>query len=169
MSRRATLRGDLEEILGRVSPARQWESYEETVGAPLVVGARPYAVPGGASLLSRKPTKSRQLSLPLSSNGTVAATTQTTVQNQPQVVFRPERLIISDPSAYFTVQDLKVGKDSQFIAPGSQPSAVWAPGSFGVRLKMDTCQVSMIIAITVTNTDSAAHAFLASVIGPAVM
>jgi hypothetical protein len=166
MGRSTEILGTLEEILG--SSAR-FDKFEETVGALPVLGPRQYAVPGGAQLLSRQPTKTRQQTLPLSSAGTIAAAAQQTVSNQPQVVFRPERLIISDVNAAFTVQDLKVGKDSQFIASGTMPSAVFGPGAFGVRLKMDTCQVSMFVSVTVTNVSGGAVQFLAAVVGPTVM
>lgn len=163
MGRHTEILGELDEILG--SSLYGPRHFEETVGASL---AR--SIPGGAQLMSRGPTKSRQQALPLSSTGNIAANTQTTVQNQPQVVFRPERLIITDANGNFTVQDLKVGKDSQFIASGTVPSAVFGAGAFGIRLKMDTCQVSMFVSVTVTNTDNAnGHQFLGAVIGPTVM
>lgn len=161
MRRHTEILGNLDEILGS---ARDWERYEETVGAGLAT------IPGGARLISRQPTKSRQQVLPLSSNGTIAASTQAQVSNQPQSVFRPERFIVSDSNNVFTIQDLKVGQYSQFLNAGSVPSALFGPGAFGVRLKMDTAQVSMFITAQVTNTDSgAAHAFTAAVVGPSVM
>lgn len=158
------LAGDLDEILGD-------GVFEETVGAPTALAPlaprSAYAVQG-RQVAARKYSKARQYTLPLSSTAKVTAATQQVITNAPQVLFRAERLVIADPNNYFTIQDLKVGKNSQFAAAGSVPSAVYANGSFGVRLKCDTCQVSMQVAITVTNTDNADHLFSAAVIGPAI-
>lgn len=166
------LLGDLDEILG------DGGGYEETVGAPMptlarpVAGlyGRPYGLPGsGPSVASRSYSKGRSLVLPLSSSGTVAASTTTTITARPQTLFRPERLVIQDSGGNFTVNDLKIGKNSQFVAAGSLPSAVFAANAFGVRLKMDTCQVAMDVAINVTNNDGgAAHSFTSALIGPSV-
>lgn len=172
MSRRGyELLGDLDEILG------DGGGYEETVGAPMLPATRagglygrPYALPGtGPAVASRGYSKGRSLVLPLSSNGTVAASATATITTRPQTLFRPERLVVQDSSGNFTINDLKIGKNSQFVAAGSLPSAVFAANAFGVRLKMDTCQVAMDVAINVTNNDGgAAHSFTAALIGPSV-
>ncbi len=85
------------------------------------------------------------------------------------VIFRPERILIpSSVGVDFQVTDVKVGKNSQFSASGEVPAVVFAETAFGVRLKMDTCQVSMDITISVRNTNAAQRNFTAAVIGPAV-
>jgi hypothetical protein len=154
------------EILGQLSalltPGRS--HFEETVGA-LPGGL---TLPGGTRVLSQPPQHERMQILPLSSTGTIAASTQASVINNPQQVFRPERLV-TDGSVNFTIQDFKIGTISQFLATGSVPSALFAPGAFGVRLKGDTAQISMQVAVVVTNTDgAAAHAFNAAAVGPSV-
>jgi hypothetical protein len=103
------------EILGQLSalltPGRS--HFEETVGA-LPGGIM---LPGGTRVVQQSPQHERMQILPLSSNGTIAASTQASVINNPQQVFRPERLV-TDGSVNFTIQDFKIGTISQFLATG---------------------------------------------------
>jgi len=72
---------------------------------------------------------------------------------QPQVVFRPERLVIDDNSCRtFAVTDIKVGRNSQLagcdgLIPGSSCTAY----AFGVRLKCDTAQIGMYVGVDLVN------------------
>jgi hypothetical protein len=122
----------------------------------------------GAILKDVSPTKAREYILGFDSTA-VPGSTSANITKRPQVIFRPERVVI--PSAVgvdFQVVDIKVGKNSQFSASGEVPAVVFAETSFGVRLKMDTCQVSMDVTISVRNTNAAARNFTAAIIGPAV-
>jgi hypothetical protein len=122
----------------------------------------------GAILKDVQPTKSREYILGFDVTS-VPGGASVNITKRPQVIFRPERIVI--PSAVgvdFQVLDVKVGKNSQFTASGSVPAIVFAETSFGVRLKMDTCQVSMDVTLSVQNTNAAARNFTAAVIGPAV-
>lgn len=157
--RTSELLGELAELL---SPGRT--HYEETVGAQ--IGA-PRQLAGGIRIASHQPEHDRMQVLPLSSPAAIAATTQSTVQNQPQQVFRPERLV-TDGNVNFTIQDFKIGTISQFLAPGSVPSALFAPTAFGVRLKGDTAQISMFVSVLVTNTSAGPLSFNAAAVGPSV-
>ena len=77
----------------------------------------------GLLLKKTAPTKSRRFPLGFASVGTVAATTSATIVSRPQVLFRGERLVVpSDIAGDFTIDDVKVGKDSQFVAEGSIPA-----------------------------------------------
>src|SRR5438105_4054626 len=96
----------------------------------------------GAILRDVNPTKAREYILGFDSTA-VPGSTSANITKRPQVIFRPERVII--PAAVgvdFQVVDIKVGKNSQFSASGEVPAVVFAETAFGVRLKMDTCQVS---------------------------
>lgn len=91
------------------------------------------------------------------------------ITKSPQVIFRPERVVIpSTVGIDFQVIDIRVGKNSQFTSRDTIPAVVFAETTFGVRLKMDICQVSMDVTISVRNTNAAARNFIAIVIGTAV-
>jgi len=85
---------------------------------------------------------------------------------QPQVVFRGERLTIpSDIAGQIIVQDLKVGKDSQFASVGGVPGRSFDERATGGRLRMDTAQISQQVVLRVTNTGGAPVNFTASITG----
>ena len=115
-----------------------------------------------------KPTKARRYSLGF--NATLAASATAVVTNQPQVVFRPERVIV--PSAIggnFTVIDIKVGNKSQLAASGALPALMFSELAIGTDQSFDTALISQTITLSVQNTDSgAAHAFSAAMIGTVV-
>lgn len=153
--------GDLAEILGD----------DELMGAPMGLATRGQALGAlpGRRVVQRGYSKGRKQTLPLSSTGTIAASTQAIISAQPQTLFRCERLVVQDPNNNFTIQDFKVGNKSQFSSSGTVPSALFANNSVGVGLISDTAQVSMLVSVTATNTDgAAAHQFIAAVIGTSV-
>lgn len=123
----------------------------------------------GSVVKEAAPTKSREYALPLDSVVTVAAGATVIITNRPQVLFRAERLVISGAiAAQFAINDFRVGKNSQFAAAGALPGDMFAPGSFGVRLKCDTAQISNDISVNITNLSGGALRFLAGVVGEAV-
>ena len=88
---------------------------------------------------------------------------------QPQVIFRPERIVIpSNIAVDFMLTDIKVGKDSQLVSPGAIPAVVFVENAFGVRLKMDTAQIAQFITLLITNTNAQPRNFSGAIIGPAV-
>jgi len=122
----------------------------------------------GAILRDVNPTKAREYILGFDSTA-IPGSTSANITKRPQVIFRPERVIIpSSVGVDFQVVDIKVGKNSQFSASGEVPAVVFAETAFGVRLKMDTCQVSMDVTISVRNTNVNLRNFTAAIIGPAV-
>ena len=73
------------------------------------------------------------------------------LQGQPQVNFKPERLVIDDESAdWYDVVDIKVGKNSQLISadriPGSGFKAAASQGQ-----SMDTAMISMYVTVSLIN------------------
>jgi hypothetical protein len=91
------------------------------------------------------------------------------ITTRPQVPFRLDRLVVpSDLAGLFTIDDVKVGKNSQFAAEGAVPARIFQENGVGVCLKGDTAQISMNVTIRVTNISGAASMFRAAVIGPAV-
>jgi hypothetical protein len=122
----------------------------------------------GAILRDLNPTKSREYILGFDSTA-VPGSTSANITKRPQTIFRPERVVV--PAAVgvdFQMVDIKVGKNSQFSASGEVPAVVFAETSFGVRLKMDTAQVSMDVTLSVRNTNVNLRNFTAAIIGPAV-
>jgi hypothetical protein len=123
----------------------------------------------GTLLSKTPPTKSREFPIGFDSVANIAAAATATLTQRPQIVFRPERIVVpAAVAAFFQITDVKVGKNSQFVSSGAVPAATFAETAFGVRLKMDTCQISQDLIIDVTNIDIAAHRFMASMIGESV-
>ncbi len=123
----------------------------------------------GTLLSKTAPTKSREFPIGFDSVANIAAAATATLTQRPQIVFRPERIVVpAAVAAFFQITDVKVGKNSQFVSSGAVPAATFAETAFGVRLKMDTCQISQDLIIDVTNIDVAAHRFMASMIGESV-
>ena len=152
-----------DDLLGGIYPEQ--DVRKNALVAAAVANRR---VAEGAIVKDTAPTKAREYILGFDSTA-VPGSTSANITKRPQVIFRPERVVI--PSAVgvdFQVVDIKIGKNSQFTASGEVPAVVFAETSFGVRLKMDTAQVSMDVTISVRNTNAAQRNFTAAIIGPAV-
>jgi hypothetical protein len=120
----------------------------------------------GPRVVSRKPTDLREFPV-----GFIAAQVPTGAQEsievKPQVLFRGERLAVANSIApFFTINDIKVGKDSQLAASGNLPAEAFSNLSVGVRMELDTAEPGIVITLTVTNNDTAAaHDFRAVLYG----
>jgi len=100
---------------------------------------------------------------------TVEGYGSTNIIVQPQCHFRPERLEIPPEVAPdFLLTDIKVGKNSQLVSTGALPAVMFTEQAFGVRLKMDTAQISMFVTVSVTNQNAQARNFQGGLVGPAV-
>lgn len=141
---------------------------EEILGAaPRRLAPMP-GVPGG-QLKVREPNRAREYPLGFDSVATIAAAASLAVSSRPQVVFRPDRLVIPASIApNFTLTDIKIGKNSQLVGSSVLPAEVFSQTAVGVRLKLDTAQISQDIVLTVTNISGGAVRFMACLIGPAV-
>lgn len=127
------------------------------------------AVEQGSLLKKTRPTKSREFPVGFDSVTPIAAGASATLTQRPQIIFRPERIVVpAAVAAFFQINDVKVGKNSQLVSAGAIPAATFAETAFGVRLKMDTVQISQDLILLVTNIDIAARRFLASMIGESV-
>lgn len=125
-------------------------------------------VEAGTLLRSVSPRSSREYALGLGSTS-VAGNSSANINVQPQVIFRPERLVVpSNIAVDFLITDIKVGKNSQLVSTGALPAVMFTENAFGVRLKMDTAQISMFVTISVTNQNPAARNFQGGLVGPAV-
>lgn len=159
---------DVEDILAgdEIVGLDRWDVGAARKNARAVAMRRAQA---GSLVRSSAPTKSRMYPLGLDSVAVIAAAATANVQNNPQVLFRPERIVVAGGIAgFFIMNSFTVGKNNQFVAAGAIPCDTFAPNSFGVRLKCDTAQVNSVVVANVTNIDGANHRFLATVLGEAV-
>jgi hypothetical protein len=112
------------------------------------------------------PTNSRRFPLGFESTAPIAAGASATITARPQVLFKGQRLVIpSDIAGNFTIDDLKVGKDSQFVADGSIPGRVLQENATMVEFDLDTAQISQDITLNVTNIGGAPATFRAALWG----
>lgn len=125
-------------------------------------------VNAGAILRNVAPRNAREYALGLGSTS-VAGSSSANINVQPQVIFRPERLVVpSNIAVDFLITDIKVGKNSQLVSTGALPAVMFTENAFGVRLKMDTAQISMFVTVSVTNQNVVARNFQGGLVGPAV-
>lgn len=125
----------------------------------------------GTLLQEQHPSKDGQLVLPMSSSGTIAAATAATITARPQTkAYRPQRIVVANSiAAFFTISDIKVGNQSQFVQAGTIPAEAFIQGAFGVAMRMDTVQTAQDFVFQVNNIDgAAAHSFLCVVFGRSV-
>lgn len=119
-----------------------------------------------AILRETKPTKVRTFPLGFLSDAAVGAGASVTVISRPQVLFRGQRLVIpSDIAGDFSLDDVKVGKNSQFVAEGAVPGRVFQENARDVAMILDTAKVSQDISLSVTNISGAARTFRAALFG----
>lgn len=125
-------------------------------------------IAAGSLLRGVPPRASREYALGLGSTS-VAGSSSANINVQPQVIFRPERLVVpSNLAVDFLITDIKVGKNSQLVSTGALPAVMFTETAFGIRLKMDTCQIAMFVTVSVTNQNPAARNFQGGIVGPAV-
>lgn len=71
---------------------------------------------------------------------------------QPQVVFQGRRLVIPSTIAVnILINDLKIGKNSQFPSCNPVPAVVFQENGVGMDLALDTALVSMNICLSLEN------------------
>ena len=77
-------------------------------------------------------------------------------------------MVPSDIAGDFEINDLRIGKDSQFVSPQAVPSRVFSEQGVGVRMVFDTAQISQDIVLAITNTSGGDLPFGAAIIGTAL-
>jgi hypothetical protein len=155
---------DGDDILGAVLQHRKGNAQKQAMARDLLRRR----VASGSMLRSVSPRSSREYALGLGSTS-VGGSASANINVQPQVIFRPERLVVpSNIAVDFLITDIKVGKNSQLVSTGALPAVMFTENAFGVRLKMDTAQISMFVTISVTNQNPAARNFQGGLVGPAV-
>jgi hypothetical protein len=140
------------------------------VAAAMQAAMAQRAVQSGLVVTQTRPTKAREFPLGFDSGITpIPAGGTASITSRPQVPFRGERLIVpSDIAGSFTITDLRVGKNSQFSSSGAVPARTFQENAVGIRLQLDTAQISQDITINVQNIGGAPQTFRASLIGSAL-
>ena len=112
-----------------------------------------------------QPMRLHDLPLPILRTTIPAGETEL-VQLQPQLPFKPYRLSIpSVISGGLTIEDVKVGNASQFVAAGSIPVECFDTDATMVSLKGDTAVPGVDIIITVSNETDTDKVFAGMIIG----
>jgi hypothetical protein len=106
-----------------------------------------------AQVRNTKPTRLQRLPLGIGVTS-IAATSSAVITVTPQVPFKLERFI--SQSTGLTVNDVKVGTNSQFVGAGSIPVEIFARDAIGVGLKGDTAVPGVDIALYVSNPSGGA-------------
>lgn len=123
----------------------------------------------GLVVQQQRPTKAREFPLGFESAAAIGVGATATITSRPQIPFRGERLIVpSDIAGSFSILDLRVGKNSQFTSSGAVPARTFQENAVGIRLHLDTAQISQDVTLQVQNIGGAPLTFRASLIGSAV-
>lgn len=126
-------------------------------------------VADGLIVQRERPTKAREFPLGFESPTTIAPGATATITSRPQIPFKGARLIVpSDIAGSFSILDLRVGKNSQFTSSGAVPARTFQENAVGIRLSLDTAQISQDVTLQVQNIGGAPQTFRASIIGSAV-
>ena len=123
----------------------------------------------------RKPTRGREQPLPFYL-ANVPPAISTNVTTRPQTLFRGGRVVVPELSFQggifapnpFAIQDIIVGRNSQFVARQQMPAAAFFQNSFGVRVQGDTSQISQDVTFIVLNRAAVNTDFEAVIIGESV-
>lgn len=111
----------------------------------------------------------RDYVLPFDSEDPVPAGVQVDIEQEPQVPFVGKRLVIGGTIAPgFLINDIIVGKNSQFVSPGAVPAEMFSHDAVGVALAIDPAFPGKIIVLRVTNVSGEDLRFNAGMIGNAV-
>ena len=95
-----------------------------------------------------------------------------TINVEPQMGFKPERLVIpSHVGVNFLIDDIKVGPNSQFLSRAAVPASVFcelASGNLDRLLRLDACKPGRFISISVTNITVHPRNFTGAFFGPQI-
>ena len=127
--------------------------------------------PRAVSVVDRPATRRREYPLGFESvtPGGILPGASEVVRADPQISFRGERFVVpSDISLFFSIDDIIVGKNSQFVSSGPIPASTFSEVAVGVRLNLDTANVGNLISIRVRNIGPDPLVFRATLIGTGV-
>jgi len=98
-------------------------------------------------------SRARRQLLPFGDTGSLAAGSSIDLLGNPQVPFKPERLVIQETTSTgaAVVSDIKVGKNSQFISAGTFPASLFQGNSNEGLFQFDTARPGIDIVISILN------------------
>lgn len=106
---------------------------------------------GAAIVKDEDPNRARRFPLGFATT-TVTSATVATLSTQPQILFRPERLVIpSDFAGAFTVTSIIVGQASQLAAQNPLPARTYTEFGVGVDMHLDTADISQFVQLGLSN------------------
>jgi len=118
-------------------------------------------------VVEKKPTKSRTQSLGF--NAEVGPGETVDIAVRPQVKFSGTRLSVASSIApSFLIEDIKVGRSSQFVTSGPQSAESFKDTSTTDNLHLDTCDTGTDIILKVRNISGTATEFRATFFGDVV-
>lgn len=175
--------GDDDDMIGddQILGVDLGDDLDEILGDDVILGAKrsrsgtlarlQAAREAGGVLLRRKmATEQQEQVLPFPATS-VAAGITATILAFPQRKFRTERFAVaSSIAAFFTIGDLRIGRESMMVSVGATPAQIFSEVGVGVRLRGYTANLGNTIGLDVTNVDPAlaTHIFLAAIVGTAV-
>lgn len=162
-----------EELVGYIGD-EELVGEDPDIARLLAMGAAPRGPAVGARIRSVQARqglwKRHYLPLNLTSGTTVAAGATGTLQNNPQRLFKPSRLVIpSDVAGLFSVLNLFVGVKPQLVATGGMPARLFSEQSFDSGFEGDTAQISQAISVQVQNNSLGTSPIQAAMRGLTVM
>ncbi|HAW09833.1 MAG TPA: hypothetical protein DCX12_01945 [Chloroflexi bacterium] len=88
------------------------------------------------------------------------------ISTQPYSRFKASRLVIpAEIAEHFSVIDMKVGRNSQVVATGSMPAMVFNETVRIPNLKLDPCDVSQFLTLSIENISDLPQVFSAAWVG----
>lgn len=96
-------------------------------------------------------TRDRGLILGFGTQTGIAAGATVDFTANPQVPFRPKRVLIDTDQTPIEVADIKVGKNSQLASAGGFPASGFQANAFDIGVKFDSAYPGLDIVTTITN------------------
>ena len=116
-------------------------------------------------LVMEQYTSQKGLQLPFT-NTTVTASTANTLQNTPQVPFKPAALILEATSLVgLSVTNILVGKNGQFTAPGAMPGSAFGAAATFKGMSYDTAVPGVNVVLQVTDISAVDNVVQAGMFG----
>lgn len=96
-------------------------------------------------------SRDRGLILGFGTQAGIAAGATVDFTANPQVPFRPKRVLIDTDATPIEVADIKVGKNSQLASAGGFPASGFQANAFDIGVKFDSAYPGLDIVTTITN------------------
>ena len=120
---------------------------------------------GAAIVKETDPNKARRWPLGFTPT-TITAGTVATLSTQPQILFRPERLVVpSDFAGGLSISAIIVGQASQLAAQAQLPARTYTEFGVGVDMHLDTADISQFVQLGLSNNSGHDIAFYGQFIG----